>query len=326
MASIIVAQLVYRFLKGAVMKFVIKTRSYTDDGVVNMMTIPIFYLIIFGGIYLSLRSLSILQNYAVGLNKIFFVLAIILGVIAISRFISSAFGHWLKTQKGVHRTPKLITKIINGVIYLIGLLIILNFFNVAVTPLLATLGVGALAVGLALQPTLSNFFAGLRLLSDKPINVGDFVELDKMSGYVEDIGWNTTRIRTLNSTMIIVPNSKLADSVVINSSLPKKDVGVQVVCGVAYDSDLNKVEKVVLDVARKVQRTTPGAIREFQPFMRYNNFGDFNINFWVMLMAESYVDQHLLMHEFIKALEIRFKKEKIKIAGPMYINKFTPSA
>ena len=101
-------------------------------------------------------------------------------------------------------------------------------------------------------------------------------------------------------------------------------MGVQVNCGVAYDSDLKKVEKIVLEVANKIQKTVPGAVAGFQPFMRFNTFGDFNINFWVMLMVESYVDQHLIVHEFIKALREKFKAEKIKIAGPAYINKFTP--
>ena len=325
LASVIVAQIVYRFMKGTIMKFVIKTQTYTDDALVNMMTVPIFYLIIFGGLYLSLRSLSLMQPYVGGINTVFFIVAVFLVVMAFSRLLSSGFSHWFKAQRGVQKTPKLITKIINGVVYLIGLLVIFNFFNIAVTPLLATLGLGALAVGLALQPTLSNFFAGLRILSDKPINVGDYVELDKNSGYVEDIGWNTTRIRTLHSTMVVVPNSKLADSIVVNSSLPKREVGVQVNCGVSYHSDLDKVERIVLDVARKVQKNTPGAVNSFQPFMRYNSFGDMNITFWVMLMAESYVDQHLLTHEFIKALETRFKKEKIKISGAPHVNKFTNS-
>lgn len=314
LSSFILASITYRFLGKLYVRFARRTATAFDDGALSSVALPIYYLIIFIGIYVALRSLSIIAIYEGLLNKIFFILAVILIAISLSSTVNTAFGHWASAQRGVQKTPKLVTKIINGIIYLIGFLIILNFFNVAITPLLATLGVGALALGLALQPTLTNFFAGLRILSDKPVSVGDFIEFEKMSGHVEDIGWNTTRIRTLQNTMIVVPNSKLADSTFVNTSLPINEITVFVDCGVSYTSDLDRVEKVTLEVARKIQKTVPGAVTNFQPFMRYTKFGASNIDFTIRLMAESSVDSYVVVHEFIKALKKRYDQEHIEIA------------
>ena len=173
-------------------------------------------------------------------------------------------------------------------------------------------------VGLALQNTISNFFAGLYVISERGINVGDFLELDNgISGWVEDVGWRSTRIRTLPNTIVIIPNSKLAESVIINQSLPEKQMSAVVECGVAYTSDLERVEKITLEVARKIQKEVPGAVRTFEPFMRYHTFGDSNINFSVILRVEKPGDRYLVIHEFIKALKKRYDEERIEISWPV---------
>ena len=168
-----------------------------------------------------------------------------------------------------------------------------------------------------MQDTFSNFFAGLHIISDQPVNVGDYIEIEgDTKGYVDDIGWRSIRIKSLQNNIIIVPNSKLAQSKIINLSNPGGN-SVIVECGVSYDSDLNKVEKVTIDVAKKIQKTIPGANSTFEPFMRYRTFGDSNINFTVILKVEKYVNKHIVVHEFIKALKERYDKEGIEISYPV---------
>jgi small-conductance mechanosensitive channel len=221
---------------------------------------------------------------------------------------------WLRVKKKLRQIPRIITLIYNIILYLIALMIILDHFQIKLTLLIATLGISGLAFGLAMQNALSNFFAGLYLISDKPIKVGDFIEIEKgPSGFVEDIGWRSTRIKTLSNTIIIVPNSKLAESIVINNSLPDNEIYVLIECGVSSKSDLKKVEKITNEVAKKIQRTVPGAVKNFEPFMRYHTFGDSKINFTVKLRAEKFKDRYLIIHEFIKALKERFDEEKIEI-------------
>jgi small-conductance mechanosensitive channel len=147
--------------------------------------------------------------------------------------------------------------------------------------------------------------------------VGDFIEVEGISGVVEDIGWRSTRVLTLQDKYVVIPNSKLAESTIINNSLPEPNINIFVECGVAYESDLKKVEEVTLDVARDVQKTLPGAVRDYEPLMRYRNFSESNIDFIVILRVEKPMDQFPVRHEFIKALKERYNKEGIEISWPI---------
>ncbi len=310
-----IAQLSYYILRTVLAQLAKKTTTKVDDLIVEVTSMPVYYVIIFTGIYFAAKSLTIINHYTGVLDKFFFVLLIVLIAVILARMTDVFVNHWLRVKN--KKTPRLVNKIMNAAIYLVAILMILQFFRVEITPLLATLGLGALAVGLALQPTLANLFAGLRILSDKPITVGDYIELENLKGYVEDIGWHTTRIRTLPNNVVVVPNSKLADSIIINNSLPGTDLGVVVKCGVDYRSNLKKVEKVTLEVAKKLQKSHSGAVKDFEPFMRFEEFGESNINFFVILRATDYISKYSLTHEFIKELKTRYDKEKIEISWPI---------
>ncbi|PNX47133.1 MAG: hypothetical protein BV457_06285, partial [Thermoplasmata archaeon M9B1D] len=145
-----------------------------------------------------------------------------------------------------------------------------------------------------------------------------FIELDEnTTGIIEDIGWRSTRIRMLTDNLLIIPNAKLAESNIINYSMPKEDFSIWVPCGVAYESDLKKVEKVTLEVAKEIQKTVPGAAKDFEPGFRYGEFGESNINFIAILRIEHPMDRFIVRNEFIKALKERFDKEKIEISWPI---------
>ena len=247
-----------------------------------------------------------------------FVVGVIWAVFVLYRLTKVAMEKWISLNPQLQSMPKLFIKIVNVIIYIIGFIIILRYFNIEITPLVATLGIGGIAIGFALQDTLSNFFAGLHIVSDKPIRIGDFMEIEGgVSGYVDDIGWRTTRIRTLPNTLVIVPNSKIASSMITNDSLPVPEMSIVVQCGVAYSSDLEKVEKVTIDAAKKIQKNTPGAVNDFEPFIRYHTFGDSNINFSIILRVKTFVDKYLVTHEFIKELKKAYDKEGIEISWPV---------
>jgi small-conductance mechanosensitive channel len=204
------------------------------------------------------------------------------------------------------------------VIFTVGLLVILNTLGISITPILATLGIGGLAVALALQDTFSNIFSGFYLVIAKQIRPGDYIKLDSgEEGYVIDINWRTTQIRMLSNNMILVPNEKITKVIVTNFYLPNKELAVLVNLGVHYKSDLKVVEKITSEVAKEVMKSVPGGVAEFEPFIRYNAFSDFTINFTVILRAKEFVDQYLVKHEFIKRLHERYKKEGIVIPYPI---------
>jgi len=270
------------------------------------------------GIYLFLKSFSSLASYSAYLDSLFFVLFSLFAAMIASKISSGWIEKLLKFQGKYQGIPKLIDKVVKTTIYLIALLIILSYFGIEITPLVAGLGLGGLAIGLALQSTLSDFFAGIHILSDKPVRIGDWIKLENgIAGYVEDIGWRTTKIRTFLNTIVIIPNSKLAGSIITNYSLPEPETSIIIECGVSYESDLEKVEKVTVGVAREIQKKVKGAVKDFEPFIRYRRFGDSNIIFWVILRAEKPVDKYLITHEFIKELKKRYDKEGIEISWPI---------
>jgi len=203
-------------------------------------------------------------------------------------------------------------------IIIIGGLMILNTLGVSITPLLTTLGIGGLAIALALQDTLSNLFSGFYITIAKNIRPGDFIRLESgEEGYVVDIGWRITKIRLLANNIILIPNTKLSQSVVTNYHLPDKEIAVLVQVGVHYNSDLNYVEKVTIDAARDIQQAVPGGVKDFEPLIRYHTFGDSSINFNVIMRAGDVIAGYLMKHEFVKLLHQRYKEKGIIIPYPI---------
>lgn len=205
-----------------------------------------------------------------------------------------------------------------GLVVTIGLLMILNGLGLSITPMLTALGVGGLAVALALQEPLANFFAGVFITLGGQIRLGDYIRLDSgHEGYVADFSWRSTRLRMLPNNLVVVPNAKLAQAIVVNHHLPSQDLAVLVEVGVDYASDLVHVERIVGEVGRGVMVEVPGGVAGFEPFIRYHTFADSSVNFTVILRAKEFVDQYLVKHEFIKRLHARFTQEGIVIPFPI---------
>lgn len=204
------------------------------------------------------------------------------------------------------------------VIFLTGFLTVLQSLDISVTPILTALGVGGLAVALALQEPLSNLFSGLQLIASQQLKIGDFIRLDTGDeGVIRDIAWRSTTILTLPANIIIVPNHKLATMIIRNYHMPDTEMVLVVQVGVGYSSDLQKVEQVTIDVGREIMREVPGGVADFEPQVRYHTFANYSINFSVVLRVKEFVDQYLIQHEFVKRLHKRYAKENIEIPFPI---------
>ncbi len=221
-------------------------------------------------------------------------------------------------RPGVAQSSSIFVNITRLVVYVVGFLVLLQTVGVSIAPLLTALGVGGLAVALALQDTLSNLFAGIHILASKKVQPGDFIRLDSgEEGYVVDINWRNTWIRQLPNNMVLVPNARLASAIVTNFYRPETELAVLVQVGVSYDSDLAKVERVTIEVAAEVMREVDGAVPGFEPFIRYHTFGDSSIDFSVILRGREFTDQYLITHEFVKRLHERYRAEGIEIPFPI---------
>src|SRR5882724_7183229 len=196
---------------------------------------------------------------------------------------------------------------------------LLDSLGVQITPLLTALGVGGLAVALALQDSLSNLFAGVHLLADKPIRVGDYVKIaDTIEGYVVDVGWRTTRILMLQNNVMIVPNKRVAESIIINYDMPERRMGLLLQVSVGYDCDVDRVEHILVDEATTAAGEVAGLLPEPAPAARLiPGFGDYALEFTLSCQVASFVDQYAVQHELRKRILRRFRAENIDMPYPV---------
>src|SRR5881397_1151266 len=204
-------------------------------------------------------------------------------------------------------------------VLVVGVLVLLSVLGIHITPILTALGVGGLAVALALQDSLANLFAGMHLLADKPIRVGDYVKIaDTTEGYVVDIGWRSTRVRMLQNTVVVVPNKKVAESIITNYDLPEPRLSLAIRVSVGYKSDPDHVERTLVDEATKGAGQIPGLLAHPAPFVRLiPGFGESSLDFTLNVEVASFVDQYVVQHELRKRILRRLRAEGIEIPYPV---------
>jgi small-conductance mechanosensitive channel len=269
------------------------------------------------GIYLGLQMSVVPKDVVAVVGKILLALGIFSITLVCVNLSTSLIAKHSLAIEGLMPITSLTQNIARIIIFSIGFLIILNTF-VPVGPILATLGVGGLAVALALQDTLSNIFSGFYIVISKQLRIGDYVRLDTgEEGYITDITWRSTQIKSLPNNVILIPNEKLTKAICTNYNMPDKQISVAVQVGVHYDSDLEKVERVSIEVAREVMKEVQGGVPTFEPAVRFHTFNNSSIDFSVGMRGIEFTDQYLIKHEFIKRLIKRYNQEGIRMPYPI---------
>ncbi len=305
-----------------------KTETKLDDIVIKSIKNPSIYWCIAIGFYIAIALSEIPDKYSIFTNKIINVIIIFSITIAASNLVGKIYKNYIIESKLPLPTTGLLYGIIKGTIIVIGLVMILSFLGVSITPIITALGVGGLAVALALKDTLENLFAGIHILIEKSIRVGDFIRLETgQEGYVEDITWRTTRIRMLPNNMVVIPNSKLAQSIVTNYYLPEKRMACFINISVSYNSDPEHVERVLLEEAIRATDEIPNVLKDPAPTVRFSpGFGPSSMDFTIVLHVKEFIDQFPVLHEMRKRIFKRFKQENIEIPLPeqrLYLRKET---
>jgi small-conductance mechanosensitive channel len=295
-----------------------KTATRIDNIVVESVKVPSLYWCVAIGLYTGVDLSDLPEKYVRHLSMALYLIVIVSVTITLANLAGKIFRAYLQNSELPIPTTGLAYGVLKGTILFTGFLIILSFLGVSIAPLLTALGVGGLAVALALQDSLANLFAGLHILMEKSIRVGDFIRLENgQEGYVEDITWRTTRVQMLPNNVVVIPNSKLGQSVVTNYCLPDKRMSLLVPVGVSYDSDPERIESVLVDEAGKAVNDLPGLLGDPAPFVRFiPGFGDSSLNFTLICQVEEFVDQYLVQHELRKRIFRRFREEKIEIPFP----------
>ena len=223
----------------------------------------------------------------------------------------------------------LLDTIFKTVIYASGALIILQYCGISVAPILTAMGVGGMAVALGLQETLANIFSGLQLILSKQLRVNDYIKLSTGDeGRVTDINWRFTTIMPASEgSVVVIPNKTIAGSITTNYSMPRDDIVISVPIGISYNSDLDLVERVTVEVATEVMKKIDGYKpiiddngidrNPLKPVVRFHTFGDSSIDFNAILHSTQFNQQFLLKHEFIKEITKRYREENIDIPFPI---------
>jgi len=295
-----------------------KTSTKLDDIIIGSTKTPSIYWCIAIGLYLGVAFSTLPEKYALNINKVIHVIVILSVTLAAANLAGKIFRNYIQKSNLPLPTTGLAYGILKGTIIVIGFLIVLTVLGISITPLITALGVGGLAVALALQDTLANLFAGIHILMERSIRVGDFVKLETgQEGYIEDITWRTTRIRMLPNNMVIIPNSKLSQSIVTNYYLPEKRMSLLIPIGVSYGADPDHVEKVLVEEAKNAVGQIPGLLGDPEPFVRFiPGFGDSSLDFTLICQVQEFVDQYFAQHELRKRIFNRFRKEGIEIPFP----------
>jgi small-conductance mechanosensitive channel len=319
-AAVLAGLFIKTIVAGYISRLAAKTSWKWDDPVIRHLRKAIILWCVLLGLYFTKEvwRTSLSENISLFADKTLIVVFGLSVIITIANVATSLIGIYGEKVSQTMPLTNLTQNLVKILVIIIGGLMLLNALGISITPLLTTLGIGGLAVALALQDTLSNLFSGFYITVAKNIRVGDFIKLDSgEEGTVVDIGWRVTKVKLLANNIVLIPNSKLSQSTVTNYYLPEKEGAVLVQVGVHYNSNLVFVEKITCEVAKEIQQTVAGAVKTFEPFIRYHTFGDSSINFTVIMRADEFVANYLIKHEFIKRLHERYKKEGIIIPYPI---------
>ena len=318
--AVLFSMLVFRWL----LRVTMLTGVDFDVKTMAAIRLPFAAFIVLSGVYIAITVLSPPPTIQFVVDKAGGVIAVLIGATLVNGIMSATLM-WIQmylyrsNRQDEHRWMfPVIRRATLAFVISIAAMVCLDIVGINITPLVAGLGIAGLAVALALQPTLGNLFAGTYVITEGLISVGDYVEMSNgVSGYVEDVSWRSTRLRTWTNNLVVVPNSLFSETIITNFSKPTEPLEMVVPCGVAYESDLKRVETVSQEVMESLLRECPGVDPEAEPVFRYEAFGDSNIDFYLVMRARNRLAGFEVRSELIKELHSRLATEGITINYPV---------
>ncbi|MFG3280967.1 mechanosensitive ion channel family protein [Streptomyces sp. NPDC048111] len=317
MAAGLAAALLLRVVLKWLGKHALRTRWTGDDVIVDALRTIAPWAATIAGTAVSASALPLTGRVAGIVDHTLTALLVLIITFTAARVIAGLVQSLAQSRTGVAGSATIFVNITRVVVVAMGVLVALESVGISIAPLLTALGVGGLAVALALQDTLANLFAGVHILASKTVQPGDYIRLSSgEEGYVVDINWRNTVVRNLSNNLVIIPNGRLARTNMTNYARPEQELTVLVQVGVGYDSDLEHVERVTLEVVDGVMAEVAGALPGHEAAVRFHTFADSRINFTVVLGVGEFSDQYRIKHEFIKRLHRRYRAEGISIPAP----------
>ena len=319
-------------LRTVIRRWASRTQGTLDEELLSVVRGPLVLFVALSGLFLALLIITGMENPRYALIRGYedyilraWLVALIAEVSYLIYHLLDASLSWYIRSVAVKTETELddrllppLRRLLPLAVYSLGGLMALSVLNIPISPILAGLGIGGLAVALAVQPTLANFFAGTYVVTEGELNVDDYIELQGgPAGYVVDVGWRSTKIRSMFNNLIIIPNSQMANSIVTNYYSPNPAIDVLVYCGVSYDCDLEHVERVVRAAAQELADASEHSVKGEAPWFGFEEFGDSNISFWVFIRATDRIGSFFLTSELVKAIHSSLTAEGIEINYPV---------
>ena len=307
-----------RFVHSRLKKFAEMSNWEGDDILLHSLESQIVLWSFLFSLFLALKDIPMNIEYSIFISKILKIILIASITHALAKLILGVFVLWSKKQAGGLPSTAIFINIVKNTIYVIGLLIILDSLQISIAPMLTALGVGGLAVSLALKDTLSDVCAGLHILLSKKVQPGDFVCLDTGEmGYIQNITWRNTKMLERTNNILHIPNAKLSSAIIKNYDSGDQSFSVKIFMGVDYNSDLEHVERVAMEVAKEIYSSMDEINKKYKPGFKFKGFGESSIDFAIYFRGNKYGDQNPIIHQFIKKIHKRFKEEEIEIPFPV---------
>jgi small-conductance mechanosensitive channel len=324
--AIFVGWVVFLIFERYLARWAKKTKTKLDDEMLRNIKAPVYFFVILVGAYYGLGSLTSLEPYSEFLTSIFTVAEILLVTFIITRIVNVLVTWYAEksAKRGKRRSDHVLfifKKVIQVVVYLFAFLAVLAVFRVDLSGVVVGLGVGGIAIALALQTLLSDAFSAFSIYFDRPFEIGDFIVVGDYSGTVKKIGIKSTRLQLLQGEELIISNKELTTASVRNFKKMKKRRVVFTV-GVTCDTPLKKLRKIpemLSEIVGKMELTELDRVH-------FKEFGDFSLNFEVVyyMKASDYVKYMDTQQEINFAILEAFEKEGIETAFPtqtIFLNK-----
>jgi len=326
--AIIVGWIVYHIFERYLTRWAEKTKTKLDDEILRNIKKPIYFFVILVGAFYGLEFLSFLKPFASELAIIFTLAEIFLVTFIITRVVNVVVVWYAERRADKKRMSEhllfIMKKILNAIIYLFAFLFILHVFKVDLTGAVVGLGVGGIAIALALQNVLSDVFSAFAIYFDKPFEIGDFIIIGNDMGIVKKIGIKSTRIQSLQGEELVVSNNELINARIQNFKKMRKR-RIVFKFGVTYDTPLKKLEKIPEIIRDIIDKENLSHVHKLDR-VHFKEFGDFSLNFEVVyyLATGDYNTYMDTQQEINFAIKEAFEKEGIEMAFPtqtIFLNK-----
>jgi len=311
--NLILEKLLFRITK--------RTKNNLDNQILNAARLPLYFLAVVLALDTALRRLSFLpRDWNTWIEEGLYIFYFLVGFIFVWRLVTHFF-RWYEEEMAQRTETNLdkqlfpfFERIALILLSAVGVITVLSHYEINITAMVTTLGIGSLAVALAAKSTLEDTISGFMIMIDRPYRIGDRIELMDLDtwGDVVDIGLRSTRIRTRDNRMVVVPNSVIGKSLVVNYAYPNDQYRLQIHIGVAYGTEIEKARQVIIDAVQKVEGVLPDRSVE----ALFLEFGDSSMTFRVRWWLESFVDTRRMFDRVNTALYNALKKENIQLPFP----------